>query len=224
MTSGSNGTCAPAYLCTAGAGWDGPTGLGTPNGTGGLLTRRGAPAGAADRLAPAAALPVARSCGPARPATDVRPNWLRLWSSLRGRDQPRWTIPPLGRAAGQPIVSGGIVSGPSGSARAWAAVPESGPQPDHQSTAPAAAGSSLDVGRRRRRISGTCGKGRTRRVVGQAGPLAGELRRAAQAAELVDQPAVAGVRAGPDPAAGDLVHALARPGPRPAATFAAKSS
>jgi subtilase family serine protease len=34
VTSGSNGTCSPAYLCTAGVGYDGPTGLGTPNGTG----------------------------------------------------------------------------------------------------------------------------------------------------------------------------------------------
>ncbi|MBY8883098.1 carboxypeptidase regulatory-like domain-containing protein [Actinacidiphila acidipaludis] len=33
VTTGSNGTCAPAYLCTAGPGYDGPTGLGTPNGT-----------------------------------------------------------------------------------------------------------------------------------------------------------------------------------------------
>jgi len=32
VTSGSNGTCG-APLCTAGTGWDGPTGLGTPNGT-----------------------------------------------------------------------------------------------------------------------------------------------------------------------------------------------
>jgi subtilase family serine protease len=32
ITSGSNGTCAPAYLCTAGVGYDAPTGLGTPNG------------------------------------------------------------------------------------------------------------------------------------------------------------------------------------------------
>jgi subtilase family serine protease len=32
VTSGSNGTCSPAYLCTAGNGYDGPTGLGTPNG------------------------------------------------------------------------------------------------------------------------------------------------------------------------------------------------
>ncbi len=32
VTSGSDGSCSPAYLCTAGAGYDGPTGLGTPNG------------------------------------------------------------------------------------------------------------------------------------------------------------------------------------------------
>jgi hypothetical protein len=35
VTSGSNTTsgCSPTYLCTAGSGYDGPTGLGTPNGT-----------------------------------------------------------------------------------------------------------------------------------------------------------------------------------------------
>jgi subtilase family serine protease len=33
VTSGSNGSCGGSYLCTAGAGYDGPTGLGTPNGT-----------------------------------------------------------------------------------------------------------------------------------------------------------------------------------------------
>jgi len=32
VTSGSNGTCSPAYLCTAEKGYDAPTGLGTPNG------------------------------------------------------------------------------------------------------------------------------------------------------------------------------------------------
>jgi subtilase family serine protease len=32
VTSGSNGSCSPTLLCTAAAGWDGPTGLGTPNG------------------------------------------------------------------------------------------------------------------------------------------------------------------------------------------------
>ena len=34
VTSGSNGSCSGSYLCTAGTGYDGPTGLGTPNGTG----------------------------------------------------------------------------------------------------------------------------------------------------------------------------------------------
>ncbi len=33
VTSGSNGTCSPAYLCTGTAGYDGPTGLGTPRGS-----------------------------------------------------------------------------------------------------------------------------------------------------------------------------------------------
>ncbi|HEY2272132.1 MAG TPA: putative Ig domain-containing protein [Jatrophihabitantaceae bacterium] len=33
VTSGNNGTCSPSLLCTAATGWDGPTGLGTPNGT-----------------------------------------------------------------------------------------------------------------------------------------------------------------------------------------------
>jgi subtilase family serine protease len=34
VTSGSNGTCTTAKWCKAGTGWDGPTGLGTPNGVG----------------------------------------------------------------------------------------------------------------------------------------------------------------------------------------------
>ncbi len=33
VTSGSNGTCPTTQWCTARGGWDGPTGLGTPNGT-----------------------------------------------------------------------------------------------------------------------------------------------------------------------------------------------
>ncbi|MER6333562.1 S53 family peptidase [Streptomyces sp. NPDC001034] len=33
VTSGSNGSCDVSYLCQAGTGYDGPTGLGTPNGT-----------------------------------------------------------------------------------------------------------------------------------------------------------------------------------------------
>ncbi|MEV5983439.1 putative Ig domain-containing protein [Streptomyces sp. NPDC052051] len=33
VTSGNNGSCSTSYYCTAGAGYDGPTGWGTPNGT-----------------------------------------------------------------------------------------------------------------------------------------------------------------------------------------------
>jgi len=33
VASGANGRCSPAYLCTAQAGYDGPTGWGTPDGT-----------------------------------------------------------------------------------------------------------------------------------------------------------------------------------------------
>ena len=34
VTNGSNGSCGGSYLCTGAPGYDGPTGLGTPNGTG----------------------------------------------------------------------------------------------------------------------------------------------------------------------------------------------
>jgi subtilase family serine protease len=34
VTTGSNGSCSTAVWCHAGLGWDGPTGLGTPNGIG----------------------------------------------------------------------------------------------------------------------------------------------------------------------------------------------
>jgi hypothetical protein len=40
VTSGSDGSCGNV-LCTAGPGWDGPTGLGTPNGIGGLRLGQG---------------------------------------------------------------------------------------------------------------------------------------------------------------------------------------
>ncbi|MBV8198043.1 MAG: peptidase S8, partial [Candidatus Eremiobacteraeota bacterium] len=32
ITSRSNGTCSPAYLCNGGPGYDGPSGLGSPYG------------------------------------------------------------------------------------------------------------------------------------------------------------------------------------------------
>ncbi|MFE9425124.1 putative Ig domain-containing protein [Kitasatospora sp. NPDC006697] len=41
ITSGNNGSCSPSYFCTAGTGYDGPTGWGTPNGTSGFLPAGG---------------------------------------------------------------------------------------------------------------------------------------------------------------------------------------
>ncbi|MGH3629555.1 MAG: S53 family peptidase [Sciscionella sp.] len=41
VTSGSNGSCSQRVQCNAGAGWDGPTGLGTPNGVGAFSTGGG---------------------------------------------------------------------------------------------------------------------------------------------------------------------------------------
>jgi subtilase family serine protease len=34
VVGGSNGECSPSYLCTGKTKYDGPTGLGSPNGTG----------------------------------------------------------------------------------------------------------------------------------------------------------------------------------------------
>ena len=42
VTVGNNGTCAQTLLCTAAAGWDGPTGLGTPNGVAAFTAGGGA--------------------------------------------------------------------------------------------------------------------------------------------------------------------------------------
>jgi len=37
VTTGNDGSCSPAYLCTAQTGYDGPTGIGTPAGIAGLV-------------------------------------------------------------------------------------------------------------------------------------------------------------------------------------------
>jgi subtilase family serine protease len=47
-TSGSNGSCGGSYLCTAGVGYDGPTGIGSPNGVSHPPIVTTAPAGGVD--------------------------------------------------------------------------------------------------------------------------------------------------------------------------------
>jgi hypothetical protein len=44
VTSGSDGSCSPSYLCTAGPGYDGPTGLGSPGGSPSSIAAFTAPA------------------------------------------------------------------------------------------------------------------------------------------------------------------------------------
>ncbi len=62
VVAGRNGICGPAYLCTAGPGYDGPTGLGSPHG----VTAFQAPAAArrSPGPTPPASAPVTRPLGP----------------------------------------------------------------------------------------------------------------------------------------------------------------
>ncbi len=64
VTAGNNGTCTPLYLCTAGPGYDGPTGLGTPSGTTALGSAVGATAAlaAGAQLESLEAAPAERLC------------------------------------------------------------------------------------------------------------------------------------------------------------------
>src|ERR1035437_7237363 len=53
VTSGSNGSCSVAYLCTGEKGYDGPTGLGTPNGIAAFTTAPTVPGPPQSLVAPA---------------------------------------------------------------------------------------------------------------------------------------------------------------------------
>jgi subtilase family serine protease len=85
VTSGSNGSCGGSYLCTAGTGYDGPTGLGTPNGTGAFT-------------APAATLPGV--------PTNV--------TATAGNGQATVSFSPPASNGGSPIISYTVTSTPGG--------------------------------------------------------------------------------------------------------------
>jgi hypothetical protein len=96
ISAGSNGTCESGrrYLCRAAAGFDGPTGLGTPNGTSGLLGPR--------RATVTVINPGTQAY---QAGTSVR---LPLRSLDSGKGHVAWS------AAGLPAglkVSGGVISG-----------------------------------------------------------------------------------------------------------------
>ena len=75
ITAGANGSCGGSYLCTGAAGFDGPTGLGTPCGTAafgtGPFATSTCPVGSAPAAQRAAANPPPRVltpvCGPVKP-------------------------------------------------------------------------------------------------------------------------------------------------------------
>ncbi|WP_093573586.1 putative Ig domain-containing protein [Amycolatopsis rubida] len=95
VTSGSNGSCSSSVQCNAGPGWDGPTGLGTPNGTAAFTA--GAPSGGV----------TANNPGSQNGVVGTAAN-LRL-SASGGSGGYTWTA--TGLPAGLSISSGGLISG-----------------------------------------------------------------------------------------------------------------
>ena len=89
VVQGSTGTCSPAYLCTAGPGYDGPTGLGTPNGVDAFK-------------APTSSLAKA---GGGRPATETEIQRLRAESGAAGTATRSGAPGPAG------IINGGFEAG-----------------------------------------------------------------------------------------------------------------
>ncbi len=95
VTSGSNGSCSSSVQCNAGPGWDGPTGLGTPNGTAAFSA--GAPSGGVTANNPGSQNGVVGTAAS-----------LQL-SASGGSGGYTWTA--TGLPAGLSISSGGLISG-----------------------------------------------------------------------------------------------------------------
>ena len=98
VTSGSTATCSPAYLCTAGPGYDGPTGVGSPNGTlafGGTTPQwRQLPGGAVDLAASDTALFVVGTDG--KPYQNLEGTWTQ--TPISGVNATHIAMSPIGQA------------------------------------------------------------------------------------------------------------------------------
>ena len=103
ITSGGNGPCSLLYLCNAGIGFDGPTGIGTPGATGGSSTQSSSPV-----PTPTATLP------------SVKISRSTVRASRSGRLRVRVSCP-----AGSPC-SGKLVLRARGSGRVTRAIAERG--------------------------------------------------------------------------------------------------
>jgi hypothetical protein len=88
ITSGSNGGCSPAYLCTAGSGYDGPTGLGTPNGTGAF---GGSGGGTGGGTGPIVAGVSASLCVDDNGASTTSGSHIQIWG-CNGTSAQNWTV------------------------------------------------------------------------------------------------------------------------------------
>ena len=94
VTSGSNGSCG-SPMCTAGTGWDGPTGLGTPNGTAAFTNGGGGGS--------------VSVTNPGSQSTVVGTPVSLTLSASGGTPPYTWTA--SGLPAGLSISSGGVISG-----------------------------------------------------------------------------------------------------------------
>ena len=144
-----------------------------------------------------------------RPRCSRRPALSRVRAGPARRLGPR-QAQRSGRAASaarSPAAARGTAARSSSPASPASDAQSSGPDP--------ARGSSLLRGRPSRASGGDVAGRAHRRALGQVGPLPGDADGVAQAAELVDQPDLAGVGPGPDPAAGDAARPRRGSGPRP---------
>ncbi len=89
VTSGSDGSCSPSYLCTAGSGYDGPTGLGTPNGLG-AFGGSGGGGGATGQITGLAGL-----CVDDRGSSSANFNPIQTWG-CNGTGAQQWTVVTAG--------------------------------------------------------------------------------------------------------------------------------
>ncbi|MFI5042150.1 MAG: fibronectin type III domain-containing protein, partial [Acidimicrobiales bacterium] len=142
VTSGSTGSCGSTYLCTATTGYDGPTGLGTPNGT----------APFAPLHLPGAPIAVSAAAGDAQvdvswsaPASDGgTPITSYLVSASSGNHTCSWASGPLscvvgglidGTAYSFRVTATTVVGTSSASASSPSATPRSVPDPPTTVTA-----------------------------------------------------------------------------------------
>jgi Ricin-type beta-trefoil lectin domain len=88
VTSGSDGSCSPSYLCNGASGYDGPTGLGTPNGLGAFIASGGGTPGATGPIVSGVSSSL---CVDDQASSTTNLNPIQIWG-CNGSDAQQWTI------------------------------------------------------------------------------------------------------------------------------------